>query len=169
MEARPQQIPPRNRIYKTIVLRASRGRVWQAISDEKEFGAWFGATFDGPFVSGSKVTGTIAPTSVDQYVAAEQQRYTGQAFELVIDRIEPEWLMSFRWHPFPVDGGVGYGDEPTTLVSFELQDDPEGVVLTVTESGFDLLPPTRRAKAFTAHDEGWYKQMRLIQKHVSSS
>src|SRR5688572_33134095 len=120
MEARTQQIPPRDRIYKTIVLRASRAQVWRAISDEKEFGAWFGATFDGPFVSGSRVTGTIVPTTVEPYVAAGQQGYAGQVFELLIDRIEPEWLMSFRWHPFTTHSGVGYGDEEMTLVSFEL-------------------------------------------------
>lgn len=169
MEARAEQIPPRDRIYKTIALRASRAEVWRAISDEKELGDWFGATFDGPFVSGSRVTGTIAPTTVDPDVAAAQQRHAGQVFELMIDRIEPESLVSFRWHPFTADAGVGYGDEPMTLVSFELKDDPEGVVLTITESGFDRLHPARRAKAFTAHEEGWEKQTLLIQKHVARS
>jgi uncharacterized protein YndB with AHSA1/START domain len=169
MEARTQQIPPRNRIYKTIVLRASRAQVWRAISDEKEFGAWFGATFDGPFVSGSRVTGTIVPTTVDPAVAAVQKRHAGYVFDLLIDRIEPERLMSFRWHPFTADGGVGYGDEATTLVSFELNDDPEGVVLTITESGFDRVPRARRAQAFTVHEEGWEKETLLIQKHVARS
>ena len=169
MEARTEQIPPRDRIYKTIVLRASRAQVWRAISDEKEFGAWFGASFDGPFVSGSTVTGTIVPTTADPDVATVQQRHAGQIFELLIDRIEPESLMSFRWHPFTADGGVGYGDEAMTLVSFELNDDPEGVVLTITESGFDRVPRARRAKAFTAHEEGWEKQTLLIQKHVARS
>ena len=31
-----------DRIEKQIVLKAPRARVWRAISDKTEFGAWFG-------------------------------------------------------------------------------------------------------------------------------
>src|SRR5690242_2121530 len=53
-----------DRIEKKIVLKASRERVWQAISDAVRFGAWFGVEFDGPFVAGSRLTGRIVPTKV---------------------------------------------------------------------------------------------------------
>ena len=55
----------------------------------------------------------------------------------LIDRIEPKNLFSFRWHPFAVDPNADYTDEPMTLVAFSLKEVPEGVLLTVTESGFD--------------------------------
>jgi len=168
METQTHEIHPKNRIYETITLRASRGRVWFAISDAKEFGAWFGASFDGPFAPGERVTGTITPTTVDPEVAAQQQPYAGMAMQIWIDQIEPERLFSFRWHPFAVDEDADFDAEPKTLVTFELKDDPDGVVLTITESGFNRLPPERRVKAFTANEQGWEKQLRLLQKYVGS-
>ena len=52
-------------IRKQIVLHAPRERVWRALVDSSEFGHWFGMHFDGPFVPGSPVRGTIQPTTVD--------------------------------------------------------------------------------------------------------
>jgi uncharacterized protein YndB with AHSA1/START domain len=53
-----------SRIEKNIVLRATRERVWQAISNSTRFGVWFGVDFDfdGPSVEGSWLSGRIAPT-----------------------------------------------------------------------------------------------------------
>ena len=75
-------------------------------------------------------------------------------------------LFSFRWHPFGVDPKVDYSKEPMTLVEFTLKELPEGVLLTVAESGFDRVPIERRAAAFTANEGGWAKQVELIQKYV---
>src|SRR5215475_6351678 len=115
-----------DRIVKTVVLRAPRQRVWRAISEAKEFGTWFGVQFDGPFVAGERLTGRIVPTTVDAEVARQQEPYTGAAFEFIIDRIEPMRLFSFRWHPFAIDPKVDYSREPTTLVSFELEEVADG-------------------------------------------
>jgi uncharacterized protein YndB with AHSA1/START domain len=168
MQTETHEIHPKDRIYETITLRTSRGRVWLAISDARKFGAWFGASFDRAFAPGERVTGVITPTTVDPEVAAEQQPYDGMAMQIWIDRIEPERLFSFRWHPFAVDEDADFDAEPKTLVTFELKDDPEGVVLTITESGFAELAPERSAKAFAANEQGWEKQLRLIQKYVGS-
>jgi hypothetical protein len=54
-----------DRIEKRIVLKTTRERAWQAISDSTCFGAGFGAEFYGPFVEGSWLSGRIAPTKVD--------------------------------------------------------------------------------------------------------
>jgi uncharacterized protein YndB with AHSA1/START domain len=155
-----------DRIEKKVVLRAPRERVWRAISDAGEFGAWFGVAFDGPFVPGKPLLGKITPTKVDPEVAATQKPYEGAVFEIVVDRVEPTRLFSFRWHPFAVDTTVDYSREPTTLVVFELRDVPEGTELTLTESGFDRVTASRRARAFTANDGGWAAQMKLIAKYV---
>ncbi len=169
MEAQTHAVRPKDRIYKTITLRTSRGRAWSAISDAKEFGDWFGATFDGPFAPDRRVTGTIAPTTADPDVAKQQLAYAGMPIELIIDRIEPDRLIAFYWHPFAIDLTVHYDLEPMTLVELELEDDPEGVVLTITESGFDRLPPARRERAFTANERGWELQTLLVQKHLARS
>jgi uncharacterized protein YndB with AHSA1/START domain len=156
-----------DRIEKKILLRAPRERVWGAISDARQFGTWFGVEFDGEFVAGARLTGKITPTKVDPEVAKSQQPYSGKAFEIEVDRIEPMRLLSFRWHPFAVEPGVDYSKEPATLVAFELEPAAGGTMLTITESGFDRIPLARRAKAFAANDQGWLAQTKLLEKYLA--
>ncbi len=156
-----------DRIEKKVLLRAPRQRVWRALADSAEFGSWFGMKFDGPFAPGACMRGVIVPTAVNAEVAKAQKEYEGTPFELTIEQMEPERLFSFRWHPFAVDRGVDYSAEPTTLVAFELEEVTNGVMLTVTESGFDRIPLARRAKAFAANEGGWSMVVKLIEQHVS--
>lgn len=156
-----------DRIEKHVLLRARRARVWQALTDAREFGQWFGVKFDGPFRAGAPVSGVIAPTKADAGVAKMQEPYAGMRFDITIDRIEPERLFSFRWHPFAIDPKVDYSGEPTTLVEFRLEDAKDGILLTVVESGFDRVPLDRRAQAFGANEQGWALQMTLIEKYLS--
>jgi uncharacterized protein YndB with AHSA1/START domain len=156
-----------DRIEKSVVLRASRERVWLAISDSKQCGTWFGVQFDGPFVAGKSIVGKMVPTSVDAEVAKRQEPYKGYRFEFAVDRVEPMRLFSFRWHPFAMDSTVDYSDETPTLVAFVLEEVQDGTKLTVTESGFDQIPIERRAKAFAANQGGWAAQMKLVEKYLA--
>jgi uncharacterized protein YndB with AHSA1/START domain len=110
--------------------------------------------------------GTLVPTTVDQKVAEGQKKYEGVKFEFTIERMEPERLFSFRWHPGASDPKVDYSVEPTTLVVFELAEQAGGVLVTLTESGFDQIPLARRAKAFKDNDGGWTEMMVIIEKYV---
>jgi uncharacterized protein YndB with AHSA1/START domain len=157
-----------DRIDKQILLRATRERVWRAVSDAKEFGSWFGVAFDGPFAAGTRVTGRIVPTTVDAEVAKMQEPYAGKAYDWTVERIEPMQRISFRWHPYAVEEGVDYSKEPTTLIEFELVDAPGGILLKISESGFDEIPLARRAKAFKANEGGWQMQTRLIEKYLAA-
>lgn len=154
-------------IEKQVLLHAPLERVWRAISDAQEFGSWFGVRFDGPFVAGGHVTGQIVPTTVDPEVAKRQKPYEGRRFDITIDRIEPMRLFSFRWHPFSIDPEIDYSREPTTLVVFQLEETPDGTLLTITESGFDGIPLERRAKAFEMNEQGWEAQLALIGKYLA--
>jgi len=155
-----------DRIEKKVLLHAPRKRVWRALSDSTEFGIWFGVKFDGPFTPGASMRGVIVPTKVNAEVAKAQKPYEGKPFEITIERMEPERLFSFRWHPFAVEPGVDYSAEPTTLVVFALEETPDGVMLTVTESGFDQIPLARRAKAFTANEQGWGMVVKLVEEYL---
>src|SRR4051794_2236931 len=147
-----------DRIEKSVLLRAPLERVWRAISDSKEFGTWFGIECDEPFTAGKKMTARIVPTKVDPEVAKEQAPHKGATFEMVVDRIEPMKLFSFRWHPFAIEKDHDYSKEPMTLVEFRLAAEGEGTRLVIVESGFDALPAERRAQAFKANDGGWTHQ-----------
>jgi uncharacterized protein YndB with AHSA1/START domain len=158
-----------DRIEKKVLLKAPRNRIWRALTDSQEFGSWFGMKVDGPFVAGTTVQGTIAPTTVDPNVAKMQEAHAGLRFELVIDRIEPERLFSLKWHPYAIDPSIDYSKEPMTLITFTLEDVEGGILLTITESGFDKLPLSRRLEAIKANDGGWAKQAELITKYLANA
>lgn len=158
-----------DRIEKIILLHATRARVWRALANAEEFGAWFGMKFNGRFSPGARLQGVITPTTADAEVAKLQKPHEGLPFEITIDRIEPERLFSFRWHPFAIEPGVDYSHEPTTLIVFELEQVGDDIKLTVTESGFDRIPLERRAVAFTANEGGWTMVVTLIEKYLAKN
>lgn len=155
-----------DRIEKRVFLRATVEKAWQAISEARAFGAWFGVDFDGPFVAGQRITGRMRPTQVDRDIAEKQAPYAGMPFEFWVERVEPPRLIAFRWHPYAIDPEADYSAEPTTLIVFRLEPAEGGTQLVVTESGFDQIPLERRLQAFTSNDEGWTLQGQLIQKYV---
>ena len=146
-----------DRIERSIVLRAPRSRVWEALANPDEFGHWFGARLAGAFTPGARVTGQITTPGHEHL-----------AFELVIEKVEPEGLFSYRWHPYAVDPDVDYSSEPMTLVEFRLVEVADGARLTVAESGFDRIEPGRRAEAFRMNDQGWAGQLQNIQDYVAA-
>lgn len=156
----------KHRIEKQVLLHVPQERVWRAISDSKQFGTWFGVDFDGPFTAGHRSTGKIVPTRVDAEVAKLQKPYEGMAFACTVENVEPMKRLSFRWHPFAVEPGRDYSNEPMTLVQFDLEESSGGTLLTITESGFDQIPEARRAEAYAANQGGWSKQAELIQKYL---
>ncbi|HEX8805721.1 MAG TPA: SRPBCC family protein [Candidatus Aquilonibacter sp.] len=156
-----------DRIVKRVFLPAPQERVWRAISESRQFGAWFGMQIDGEFAAGQPITGTIVPTKADLEVAKRQEKYAGKKFGFIVDRIEPMGLFSFRWHPYAMDPNHDYSKEQTTLVEFILEPKEGGTELTIVESGFDSIPIERRAAAFEANDEGWGLQAQLIAKYLA--
>jgi uncharacterized protein YndB with AHSA1/START domain len=158
-----------DRIENRVVLRAPLDRVWRAISDAEEFGRWFGVRFDGPFVEGASIGAAITPTTVDDEVAKRQEPHTGVQSTWQIVAIEPKRRFAYRWHPFAVDATVDYEREPTTLVEFTLAETPDGVLLTITESGFDAIPAARRSASFEANAEGWAIQTDLVRRYLEGT
>src|SRR5262245_61134192 len=156
-----------SRIEKKIVLKATRERAWQAISDSAQFGTWFGVEFAGPFVAGSWMSGRIVSTNVDPEVAKLQEPHRGKAFKIFVERIERMERFSFRWHPYAIDPSIDYSKEPMTLVTFELAKADDGILLTITESGFQQIPAARRRQAFEANDGGWTHQAKLVEKYLA--
>jgi uncharacterized protein YndB with AHSA1/START domain len=145
-----------DRIEKKVSLRAPRSRVWRAIINTEEFGAWFGVKLRGEFAEGAAVKGTITHPG-----------YEHLTMEVVVDRIDPERYFAYRWHPYAIEPDTDYSSEPTTLVELRLEDAEEGTLLTIVESGFDKIPAARRAKAFEMNDGGWTEQAKNIERYVS--
>ena len=147
---------PTDRIERLVVLRAPRSRVWRALTDPAEFGAWFGVRVEGTFAPGARVRGAITHPGYEHVV-----------WDIIVERMEPERVFSWRWHPYSVEPGVDYSKEPRTHVVFELEDVAEGTRLKVVESGFDQVPLARRALAYRMNEGGWTYQMQAIERYVA--
>ncbi len=145
-----------DRIEKQIELKATVSRVWRALTDYREFGEWFRVKFEGPFVAGQVSRGQITHPG-----------YEHVRMEIVVQRIEPERLFSYTWHPYAIDPKVDYSGETPTLVEFTLEKRVNGTLLVVTESGFDKIPSERRAEAFRMNDNGWAQQVKNIESYVA--
>ena len=145
-----------DRIEQQVVVRATRSRVWRALTSAAEFSAWFGVRVDGAFTPGARIRGAVTHPG-----------YEHLTFEILIEHVEPEHRFSWRWHPHPIDPSYDYSQEPTTLVEFELEEVTEGTLLKVVESGFDKIPPSRRLEAFRGNEEGWIEQMQRISRYVA--
>lgn len=147
-----------DRIEREILIKAPRAKVWRALSNAEEFGDWFGAALKGKsFAAGKRVQGQVTYPG-----------YEHLTFDVTVERMEPERLLSFRWHPAAIETSVDYSKEPSTLVVFELKEAQGGTLLRIVESGFDGLPASRRQEAFRMNSGGWDIQMQNIQKHVAA-
>lgn len=147
-----------DRIEKRIELKAPVSRVWRALTDYREFGDWFRVKLDGPFVPGEVSRGHIT------YPGYEHLQW-----EAVVQKMEPEQLFSFTWHPYAVNPDFDYSKETPTLVEFKLEKTMNGTLLLLSESGFDKIPPDRQVEAFPRNDGGWAEQMKNIESYVAKN
>jgi uncharacterized protein YndB with AHSA1/START domain len=147
-----------DRIEKHIELQAPVSRVWRALTDYREFGAWFRVDLSAPFEPGKEATGRITHPGYEHVI-----------WRAVVQTMEPERLFAFTWHPYGIDPDVDYAAEAPTLVEFRLEPRGDSTLLTLTESGFDSIPAARRAEAFRMNDNGWTQQMENIRRHVEAS
>src|SRR5262245_26257226 len=116
-------------VKRTILIQAARSRVWRALTEAAEFGTWFGVKVEGQFRPGAHLRGAVTHPGYEHVM-----------WDIIVERMEPERVFSWRWHPYSVEKGVDYSHEPRTLVVFELDEVGEGTRLTVVESGFDQVP-----------------------------
>lgn len=144
-----------DRIEKQIDLAAPVARVWQALTDSRQFGEWFRCRLDGPFVPGKTISGNIL------YPGYEHVRIT-----LAVQTIQPKTLFAYTWHPYAIDPATDYSQEPQTLVEFHLTPTATGTALTVIESGFSTIPAHRRDVAFRSNSNGWAQQLKNIEAYV---
>jgi len=147
-----------DRIEREILLKAPLALVWRALANAGEFGNWFGVALQGQaFAAGQRTRGQFTSPGYEQFV-----------FEVLVEQLEPERLLSFRWTPYPVDPGVDFMEAATTLVVFTLQAVEGGTLLRVVESGFDAVPAEHRRQAYEENSSGWDEQMLNIEKHVAT-
>lgn len=144
-----------NTIRKTLILKAPQEKVWHALTDHAAFGAWFRVAIDRPFVAGERSTGRLRVPG-----------YEHVKWDVTVREIHPMTLFSYTWHPFAVEADMDYSHEEPTLVEFHLEPVEDGTRLTVTETGFDLVPAHRRVEALRMNSLGWGAQMEHVRVYV---
>jgi uncharacterized protein YndB with AHSA1/START domain len=144
-----------DRIEKTVDINAPVERVWRALTDYREFGAWFRVMLESPFVPGEVARGNITYPGFEHVVMTVK-----------VTRMEAPSHFAFTWHPYAIEPDVDYSAETPTLVEFRLEPTLNGTRLTVVESGFDAVPAHRRAEAFRMNEGGWAEQMENVKAHV---
>jgi len=148
-----------DRIETAVTIKAPQSRVWRALANAEEFGKWFQVDLTGKeFVEGQSISATISSCG-----------HGDLPWSVVVERIEPEQLFSFRWHPYSKESSIDYSAEERTLVEFVLKELSEGTLLTVIESGFDKVPPERRLEAFRMNTLGWAAKIEDIEKYASTT
>src|SRR5215472_16548985 len=141
-----------DKIEKQIELKAPVDRVWKAVTDAREFGAWFGVKLEGQFEAGQPIQGKF-----------KSEKYGHVTMKVTVKDISPKTSFSFTWTPYGIDPAYDYSKEDPTLVKFTLEPTTNGTLLRVTEEGFDHVPLVRRAKAFEMNTMGWGIQMKQIE------
>lgn len=146
-----------DKLVKVVDIKAPVSRVWQALTDHRQFGEWFRVDLNEPFAPGSRSTGlTLYPG------------YEGHEWLAVIETMEPETLFAFHWNHEDIEPGVPLAQQPTTRVEFRLEDTGSGTRLTITETGFAALPEHKRVEAIRLNTQGWDIQAKNISDYVDA-
>lgn len=146
-----------DRIEKIVDLAAPVARVWRAITDHKEFGDWFRVRLDNPFEVGTTTTGNIT------YPGHEDMKWVS-----VTEQMEHERLFAFSWLPSAIDPYTEYETEAKVMVEFRLEPTERGTRLTITETGFQQFPESKRLEVLRSNTEGWDIQAKNVADHVES-
>ena len=145
-------------IERETELSASVDRVWRALTDHNEFGAWFGVKIEGAFQAGEESSGQVTTPGMEHI-----------PWRAVIQQIDPEQYFAYTWHPYSIDAKKDYSREVPTLVEFRLQSTAAGTTrLNLAECGFNDLPPERSREAYAAHEKGWTEQMKNIADYLAA-
>jgi uncharacterized protein YndB with AHSA1/START domain len=147
----------KNQIEKQIELKAPISKVWNALTDYKQFSEWFGVALESPFKMGETTEGQI---TIEGY---EFIRFTAN-----VQKMEAEQLFSYTWHPASLEKNHDYSNETPTLVEFKLTESTNGTLLTVIETGFNKLPENRREESFRRNSDGWAMQLESIEEYLTS-
>ncbi len=144
-----------DRIERVVELGAPIERVWRALTDHEEFGAWFRVRLDGPFEVGATSTGQLT------FPGHEDVKWVS-----VTEAMEHERLFAFSWPPSSADPDTAYDQDAKVLVEFRLEPTEEGTRLTITETGFLQFPASKRLEVLRSCADGWGIQAGHVAAYV---
>jgi len=131
-------------IEREITVRATKERVFQAITDPKQITVWFPNAIEGTLDVGESPVFDFGD---------------GGRYRIFVEAVQPHEYFAYRWVPANVDNSTGFlGDvlaRPNTLVEFRLEDVLAGTLVKLKESGFASLPAAIAEKSLGQNSGGW--------------
>ena len=146
-----------SRIDRTIDVNAPPDRVWRALTTAKDLSSWFRVTIEGEIAPGAEV-----------WMTSTHPGHEGQRFLVRFTEMSKPHRFAWQWHPGAVDPAVDYSREPWTTVTFTLEPSGRGTRLSVSETGFNEISLSRRAKVFADNSGGWTEVIVWIQKYAEA-
>lgn len=144
-------------ITRSVFIDASPEKVWAALTDHREFGAWFRAEIDAPFAVGVVTRGSMTYPGVE-----------GLPLAILPEAMDCPRRFAFRWPQWDFETNRNReDDQPWTLVAFVLESEGQGTRVTVTESGFDRLEAGFAARVLHENTQGWEIQLQNLARHVA--
>jgi uncharacterized protein YndB with AHSA1/START domain len=95
--------------------------------------------------------------------------HAGQRFRVRFTEMTAPRRFVWEWHPGEVDPNLDYSREPRTTVTFTLEPSEHGTRLSVSETGFDAISLTRRAKVYQDNSQGWTEVLGWLQTYVEKT
>ena len=129
-------------ITQDIRINARPERVWQALTDPKQLEAWFspGAAWEIPSLEvGGQAIWHSSENETDVHS---------------IEVVEPPHRFALRWLP----------EQPATplLTTYTLEEENGKTHLTVTETGYELLPEEERQKRMESGKQGYAQALKSL-------
>ena len=147
-----------SRIDRTIEIGAPPDRVWRVLTTAADLAAWFHVTIEG----------TIAP-GAEVWMTSTSPGYEGTRFVVRVVEMTPPRRFVWQWHPGAVDPAVDYSREPWTTVTFSLEPSGGGTRLSVSETGFNDISLSRRAKVYADNTGGWTAVVDWIRTYAEAA
>ncbi|MET3807716.1 uncharacterized protein YndB with AHSA1/START domain [Nakamurella sp. UYEF19] len=135
-----------DQIERNILVQAPLPRVWDMVTEP---GWWVPSEVPAPAY---RSIGAVTVRSSDKW----------GRFPVEVIAIDPMTYVAFRWaSQFP---GRDLTNGISTLIEFHLEEAPDGVRVSVVESGFDALdsPEDVRQAGFSDNSEGWESELRSL-------
>jgi len=147
-------MPVPDKLERKMVFKASRDKVWDAVTKPDMISKWFANSIDvTSFQVGQEFTFDWAGEGLG-YARA------------IIETIDPKSRFAYRWENEGVDQTKPLAEVPKTLVTFLLADVDGGTELTVIETGFLSLPTPK--VNFDTNSTGWDTELNELQAFLET-
>lgn len=147
-----------SRIDRSIEIQAPPERVWRALTNSTELGAWFQVTIEGEITPGAEL-----------WMTATHPQIAGQRYLVRVVEMTPPQRLVWKWHPGEMDPSVDYSQQPLTTVTFTLEPSGSGTRLSVAETGFEEISLARRAKVYGDNSQGWTEVLVWLQRYAETA